>query len=75
MASANNQSSSIPVSLAFLHQAIVVPGKIGSEKTLSDARIKGIKMNLTPMGLAIEVRGTRAIVPSANVCVAVLEET
>lgn len=63
------------VRLAFLHQAIQIPGCISSEKTLSHAKIPGIKMSYAPMGLLIEVKNTKAVVPSANVAVAIFEET
>lgn len=64
----------IPIRLAFLHQSIIVPGVIGNEKTLSDAKIPGLKMWWTPQGLVLERKATRAIVPLANVVVGVVDE-
>lgn len=64
----------IPIRLAFLHQSIIVPGVIGNEKTLSAAKIPGIKMWWTPQGLVLERKATRAIVPLANVVVGVIDE-
>lgn len=62
------------VKLAFVHQSIVVPGIIGSEKTLSEAKIKGLKMYWTPQGLRMEVKGIVVMVPHANVVNAVLSD-
>ena len=58
---------SMPIKLAFLHQALTWPGVTGSEKTISDAKIKGIKMSITPQGLLLEVKGKKCIVPHTNV--------
>lgn len=67
------ESKEIPIELAFLHQAVVWPGRIGSEKTLSHQRIPGMKMFLKPEGLVITIRDQQAIIPSANVAIAILE--
>lgn len=41
----------INIKSAFLNQAITWPGVCGAEKTLNDTKIKGIKMQLMPVGL------------------------
>lgn len=64
----------LPILIAFVHQTIVVPGVIGSEKTLSKAKIPTIEMAWAPQGLLAKAKGKRFIVPPANVVVAVLED-
>lgn len=64
----------ILVKMAFLHTAILVPGFIFTEATLSAERIKGLKMWMTPMGLLIEGGKDSALVPSANIKVLILAE-
>lgn len=66
------------IKLAFLHQAITWPGCAGSEKTLSDAKIKGIKMILTEHGLMLELKDKKGemrkcLIPHTNVVNYVLE--
>lgn len=63
----------IPIKLAFLHQAVVWPGNIGSERTLSNDRVKGIKMVYGPQGLIVTVKGEDAIIPLANVAIAIVD--
>lgn len=67
-------TQSIPVKLAFLHQALTWPGVAGSEKTISDAKIKGVKMSIIPQGLLLEKKGKQCIVPHTNVVNYVLDD-
>lgn len=70
------ESVGLKVRLAFLHQAITVPGICGAEKTLSASKIPGIKMVFTPnIGLIFTAKGTTVLVPHANVCNAILEDS
>lgn len=55
------------IKLAFLHQAITWPGVAGSEKTISAAKIKGLKMYLVGEGLVLECKGKKSLVPYANI--------
>lgn len=64
-------SLKIPVRLAFLHQSVAIPGCTTNEKTWSDTKIKGLKMWWTPAGLYVEVKGSKAMIPAANVAVAI----
>ena len=57
----------IEIKLAFLHQALTWPGVAGSEKTISDAKIKGVKMTLVDQGLMLECKGKKCLVPHTNV--------
>ena len=57
----------IAVVQAFLHSDILVPGFIMTEKHLSAAKIKGLKMWLTPMGLLLEGGKHDCLVPLANI--------
>lgn len=65
----------VEVELAFLHQSFIWPGTSGTEKTLSAAKIRGLKMYLMPdgmpEGLLLELKGKRAWVPAANIANAV----
>lgn len=63
----------LPIELAFVHQAVQIPGKFASERTLSNAKVPGLKMEWLPSGLVLKVKGATAIVPAANVAVAVLK--
>ena len=63
----------IAVKYAYLHQSITWPGVCGSEKTLSDARVKGIKMFSTVQGLLLLHKGKKCLVPHTNVVNYVLE--
>lgn len=51
----------IAVESAFLNQAICWPGMVGSEKTLTDKKIKGIKMWLMPYGLICQLKDKKGI--------------
>lgn len=62
----------IPVKTAFLHQALTWPGVAGAEKTISEAKIKGVKIYWAPQGLILECKGQTCIVPHANVANAIL---
>lgn len=64
---------SIPVSAAFLHQAVSIPGIMNTEKSLNPTRLPGIKMFCMSQGLVIIYKKKCAIVPSANVAAMVLE--
>lgn len=70
----NFNAVKIPVRLAFLHQSVSIPGCTTNEKTWSEAKIKGLKMWWTPAGLYVEVKNSKAIIPSANVAVAIWED-
>lgn len=60
-----------PIKVATLHQAVPMCGQ--TEKTIMDAKYKGIKMTWAPQGLICEVKGRTFVIPSANVAVAELE--
>lgn len=57
----------LEVKYAYLHQAITWPGVCGSEKTISDNRVKGIKMFATANGLLLLHKGKKCLVPHTNV--------
>lgn len=57
----------IEVKYAYLHQSITWPGVSGSEKTISDQRIKGVKMYVTTHGLMLLSKGKKCLIPHANV--------
>lgn len=67
------QDPTITVKIAYLHQAITWPGVCGSEKTISDTRIKGVKMFATALGLLLLHKGKKSLVPHTNVVNYVLE--
>lgn len=67
----NSIPTGLDVKLAFLHQAVQIPGVMGNERTVSEAKIPGIVMTWTTHGLIINAKGTTAIIPQANVAVAV----
>lgn len=55
------------VTTALLHAGTMLPAGAGTETTLSDHRVKGIKMNWVPKeGLLIEVKGKKALIPPAS---------
>lgn len=61
------------VKQAFTQSSVLVPGAILNETTLTQARVPGIKMTYTPMGLFIEAKNHTAIIPLANIKNVVLE--
>lgn len=68
----------ITVTLAFCHQTIQWAGVCSSEKTLSTAKIPGVKMTLTPLGLVLQAKSKQGIpsatiVPLANIANMVIE--
>lgn len=62
------------VEYALLHQAVTLFGKINTEKTVSRSKIPGLKdMTWHADGLYLEtIQGDIAVVPSANVAIAML---
>jgi hypothetical protein len=73
MSKLTEQKDWLPIKAAFLHTAICWPGTAGAETTISDAKIKGIKMNIIPQGLLLECKGKKCLVPHTNVVNYVLE--
>lgn len=75
---ADTKPKRIEIELAFLHQSFIWPGTSGTEKTLSAAKIRGLKMYLMPEGmpegLLLELKGKRAWVPAANIANAVFSK-
>lgn len=65
----NEMAPGIPIKWATTHQVVSIPGFLNTEKTLSDQRIKGLKMFLTPFGLLLMAKDRQALIPTANVCV------
>lgn len=61
------------VKQAFAQSSILVPGAILNETTLTQAKVPGIKMTYTPMGLFVEAKNHTCIVPLANIKNVVLE--
>lgn len=60
----------IKVSRILLHQAFAIPAA-GTELTLHEGRMPGIKMAYHPMyGVIVENKGKRVIIPAANVIAA-----
>lgn len=62
------------VKLASLVEAIVIPSAMTTETTLSPEKTKGLQMEYLPDGLFLIIRGQRAVVPLANVKIAVFED-
>lgn len=67
------------VETAFLHQAVTIPGYSKSEKTLNQTKLPGIEMDYGPQGLSLIAKNKagktfQAIIPSANVAIALLAE-
>lgn len=60
------------VKVAFLHQAITWPGIAGAERTISQAKIPGVKIYWAFDALVLERKGQTCIVPHANVANAIL---
>lgn len=70
LAALMNEQIAVKIERALLHQAFQVP-YAGTETTLSDARVRGIKMVYHPMyGLICLNKDKRFFTPSANVVVA-----
>lgn len=70
-------SEGMPVKVAFLHQSITWPGFAGAEKTISEAKIPGVRIFWDPKGLILKCKNKQGregtcIVPHANVANAIL---
>lgn len=66
-----------PIKLAFLHQAVTVPGILGSEVTLSKEKVPSLaKMEQDDFKLYLHFKnGTVATTPLTNVVVSVFDNT
>lgn len=64
----------LPVKLAFLHQSVSIPAALNTEKTLNKTKFPGLEMFWANEGLWIYLKGQVAIIPQANVAIAVLEQ-
>lgn len=74
MARPAGKKDTYPVAVAYLHSTIMWPGvPQASDTTISDNKIKGLKMLMGPKGLQLEVPGAKGkgplygIVPIPNV--------
>lgn len=67
----------IPVEVASLHQQVYLAGFGATDKTLSDVKMKGIKMNLLPQGLHVSFKNREYIIPHAAIgsCLLYKEKT
>lgn len=66
----------IPIETAVLHQPVTVAGIVLGERTLNESLgklLKGTNMYWTEDGLLLQNGTKKAIVPSANVAVAILK--
>ena len=61
------------VKVAQVHQPVDVGGFI-TKKTLSADNMPGLKMWLTELGLIMKHRNTVAVIPHANVAIAIFEK-
>jgi hypothetical protein len=68
------QSNKLQVKLAFLHQSVSIPGALNTEKTLNKTKFPGLEMFWDGMALWIHLKGQIAIIPAANVAIAVVEQ-
>lgn len=68
------ETNGIPVLSALLHQAISAGPSFGTEKSLNQTKLPGIKMWLKPEGLVTQYKDCLAIIPSANVAIAVIDD-
>lgn len=74
-------NNKLPVRSAFLHQTLTWPGTaMASEKSITSAKFKNIKMFWCPHGLEIQMLNKKGVseiclVPHANVANAILEPT
>lgn len=68
------KQSGVPIQMALLHQAVHWPGVCATDKTLSDFKVKGLIMELVPQGLLLKCKDQLAIIPSANVAIAVVNK-
>lgn len=76
------KESPYKITVAFLHQAITWPGITGGEKTLSEARIPGIKMRMvniecedgsTLKGLLCKAKNRETLIIEANIANLLIE--
>jgi hypothetical protein len=67
--------NSIPVTSAYFHTQILIPGTGFQDTSMLKERTPDAKMSLTPMGLMIELKGKQALVPHANIKCMVLAES
>lgn len=64
----------LPIVHATLHQAISAGPKMGTEKSLHKGKIAGLKMWLIEEGLLVSAYNVVAVIPHANVAVAVHDD-
>lgn len=68
-------SKVIKIKGASLHQAVSVPGLMNTDKTLNSDKCPKIdSMEWMSMGLVVKGAGRKAIIPHANVSVAIVDE-
>lgn len=73
-APSKEQSKGTPLKLVFLHSAITWPGISGSETTLSDLKIKGVKMYDYEHWMELELKGQKCRIYHANIKNSVIDE-
>lgn len=60
-------SDGIKVDMAYLHAAVMVPGNIGSETSLTPEKVPGIEMSTKDNRLFIRLKDCIAILPDASI--------